>query len=227
MGENPDEIKTDIEATRSRLAEEINLLSAKISPGRVAGRTAEDAKHAVAHARERMASGAADAKVRLAGATEDFGPRASATAHKARDTVGHAVTKVGHNPQVAATAHKARDTVGHAVTKVGHNPQVAATAHKARDTVGHAVTKVGHNPQVAATAEKAQQARETVGHAVTKVGHNPQVAATTEKVRESAGQTARTVRTRAAANPRATVTVAGVAVTAIVVTVALRRRACR
>ncbi|WP_165486328.1 DUF3618 domain-containing protein [Frankia sp. Cppng1_Ct_nod] len=203
MGENPDEIKTDIEATRSRLAEEINLLSAKISPGRVAGRTAEDAKHAVAHARERMASGAADAKVRLAGATEDFGPRASATAHKARDTVGHAVTKVGHNPQVAATAHKARDTVGHAVTKVGHNPQVAATA------------------------EKAQQARETVGHAVTKVGHNPQVAATTEKVRESAGQTARTVRTRAAANPRATATVAGVAVTAIVVTVALRRRACR
>ncbi len=122
MGENPDKIKTDIEATRSRLTEELGLLSEKISPGQVAGRAAEDAKSAVAHARKRVASGTAGARVRFAGAAEELAPKASATAHKA-----------------SVTAHKAKQTADEVVHRASQNPQITATARKVRESTGQAV----------------------------------------------------------------------------------------
>ncbi|SBW28956.1 DUF3618 domain-containing protein [Protofrankia symbiont of Coriaria ruscifolia] len=122
MGENPDKIRTDIEATRSRLTEELGLLSEKISPGRVAGRTAADARSAVVHARERVASGAAGARTRFAGVTEELAPKASATAHKA-----------------SVTAHKAKQTADEVVYRASQNPQVIATSRKVRESTGQAV----------------------------------------------------------------------------------------
>ncbi|WP_239348185.1 MULTISPECIES: DUF3618 domain-containing protein [unclassified Frankia] len=134
MDENPNSINTDIEATRTRLAEELTALSEKMSPTKAAGRTVEDAKIAIAHTWERMATGAADARVRLAGATEDLAPRASATAQKAKDSAGRAVHRVGQNPHFAGNAQHVRDAASQTAAKVSHNPRVTATAEKVRES---------------------------------------------------------------------------------------------
>ncbi|WP_322768106.1 DUF3618 domain-containing protein [Frankia sp. Cr1] len=152
MAENPDSIKNEIDTTRTRLADELAALSEKVRPAKVAGRTAEDARIVAAHTWERVTTGAAGARVRLAGATEDLGPRASATAHKA-----------------SATAHRAKDTAGRTVHRVGQNPQVAGTAQHARAAASQAATKVGHNPHVTATAEKMRESTEHTARTVAAV----------------------------------------------------------
>ncbi|WP_322760318.1 DUF3618 domain-containing protein [Frankia sp. Cr2] len=152
MAENPDSIKTEIETTRTRLANELAALSEKVRPAKVAGRTAEDARTVAAHTWERVATGAAGARVRLAGATEDLGPKASATAHKA-----------------SVTAHRAKDTAGRTVHRVGQNPQVAGTAQHARAAASQTATKVSHNPHVTATADKVRESSEHTARTVATV----------------------------------------------------------
>ncbi|WP_250284422.1 DUF3618 domain-containing protein [Frankia sp. CiP1_Cm_nod2] len=129
MGENPDKIRTDIEMTRSRLAEELGLLSERVSPGRVAGRTAQDARVAVTHARERVVSGTADARTRLAGYAGELGPKVSTTAHRASVTAHRA----------SAGAYRAGQTADELVHRAGQNPRVAAGTRKIRESTGQVV----------------------------------------------------------------------------------------
>ncbi|KLL12243.1 MULTISPECIES: DUF3618 domain-containing protein [Protofrankia] len=149
MGENPDKIRTDIELTRSRLSEELGLLSERVSPGRVAGRTAEDARSAVTHARERVVSGTAGARIRLAGYAGELGPKASVTAHRAsagayraRQAADELVHRAGQNPQIAAGTRKIRESTGQVIrttrSRAADNP--GATRAVAAGVAGTAVT---------------------------------------------------------------------------------------
>ncbi|OHV35645.1 MULTISPECIES: DUF3618 domain-containing protein [Pseudofrankia] len=65
MGERPEEIRSEIEETRDRISAEIDELTDRYSPGRVAGRKVHDARDAAASMRARAGVGAGGIRQRL------------------------------------------------------------------------------------------------------------------------------------------------------------------
>ncbi|WP_462188771.1 MULTISPECIES: DUF3618 domain-containing protein [unclassified Frankia] len=151
---SPDEIRSDIEATRARLGSDLDQLSDRVSPQKVAGRTAQDIKRRVTTATEAV-------RPKVAATTEIAAEKARDTADQAKATVRR---QFDAHPQLAVTAQKARATAGSAAgtaTQTVHkqieaHPQVAAKAGQVRDTAGSALTagrqKAADNPRAAGSA---------------------------------------------------------------------------
>ena len=135
MGAKPEELKRDIEATRAQLGEDLDQLTEKVSPGRVATRAAEDAK-----------SAASSLAARVSSTTNDLKPKVAHGAQKAKTSAGSALGTVRdraeQNPQVAAAATKARESAGHAAQAVKGqleaHPQVEAKAQQAKESASNA-----------------------------------------------------------------------------------------
>ncbi|ADP84891.1 DUF3618 domain-containing protein [Pseudofrankia inefficax] len=81
MGARPEEIRSEIEETRDRITAEIDELTARYSPGRVASRKANGARDAATSMRAKVGSGAAGMKQRLA--------LRSSSHHEHSSTCGH------------------------------------------------------------------------------------------------------------------------------------------
>lgn len=100
MGAKPEELRRDIEATRAQLGEDLDQLTEKISPGRVASRKAADARTAAsglaakvssttAELRPKVVGGAQHAKVAVKGQL-DAHPAVGAKAQQAKESAEHA-----------------------------------------------------------------------------------------------------------------------------------------
>ncbi|CAO5158594.1 DUF3618 domain-containing protein [Frankia sp. AiPs1] len=151
---SPDEIRSDIEATRARLGDDLDELSARVSPSQVAGRTAHDL-------RERVNTATNAVRPKVAAATGTATEKARHTADQAKATVR---SQLDAHPQVAATAHRAASTAGSAAGTATHtvqrqldaHPQVAAKVTQARDSAGDAVgtgrRKAAENPKATGLA---------------------------------------------------------------------------
>ncbi|MCK9897925.1 DUF3618 domain-containing protein [Frankia sp. AgB32] len=134
-----DEIRSDIEATRARLGSDLDQLSDRVSPHRVAGRTAQDLRRRVSSTTETARHTADQAKATMRRQL-DAHPQVTASAEKARQTAGSAAgsaTQTVHrqldaHPQVAAKVQQARDTAGSAVStsrqKAADNPRTTGLA---------------------------------------------------------------------------------------------------
>ncbi|WP_154793978.1 DUF3618 domain-containing protein [Occultella kanbiaonis] len=90
MSTEPDRIRSDIERTRAELSSDVDALTDRVSPSRIAERQTDKVKSAVSNAKEKVF-----------GAAEDARPSASDSAGSAADTV-------------AGAAHVAADRIGHA-----------------------------------------------------------------------------------------------------------------
>ncbi|MCL9796738.1 DUF3618 domain-containing protein, partial [Frankia sp. AgKG'84/4] len=146
---SPDEIRSDIEATRARLGSDLDQLSDRVSPHRVAGRTAQDLRRRVSSATDAV-------RPKVTATTGTATEKARHTADQAKATVRR---QLDAHPQVTASAEKARQSAGSAAgsaTQTVHrqldaHPQVAAKVQHARDTAGSAVSagrqKASDNPR--------------------------------------------------------------------------------
>jgi len=77
---SPDEIRADIEATRSRLGSDLDELSDRVNPQKVAGRTAQDLKRRVTSTTDAV-------RPKVAAATGTATDKARVTADQAKATV--------------------------------------------------------------------------------------------------------------------------------------------
>jgi hypothetical protein len=102
VGTRPDEVKAEIEATRAQLEKDLDQLNDKISPGKVAARTAHDA---------RVAAGRTASSMR-----ERVGqnPAVESVRRKAHEQVDHTAATVrgqmDAHPRVATSTQKAMES---------------------------------------------------------------------------------------------------------------------
>lgn len=91
MSDSPDDIRAEIEKTRSELGGDVDALADKVSPSKMVGRQTDKVKNAIGSVRERVMGAADDATSSLSGA----GSSAAAQMGDARDRV---MTKAEGNP---------------------------------------------------------------------------------------------------------------------------------
>ncbi|WP_018500590.1 DUF3618 domain-containing protein [Parafrankia discariae] len=140
----PDEIRADIEATRAQLGHDLDELSDRISPHKVAGRTAAGVKDKVAGAGSALKPKLDEATVRARGTAGHAATAAQQTAHRQLDA----------HPQVADVLHRTTATAGSAMT-VGRE-KAAQTAAAGRAKAGPLITagrdRARENPRAAGSA---------------------------------------------------------------------------
>ncbi|WP_432561669.1 DUF3618 domain-containing protein [Kineococcus sp. SYSU DK003] len=101
MAEEPEQLKHDIEGTRSQLSADLDALSDKISPSNVAHRQVEAAKASVAGVRDRIMGSAHDAADSVKGAADSVKGAASSSGDAAGGGVAKAKSKAQGNPLAA------------------------------------------------------------------------------------------------------------------------------
>jgi len=112
---SPDEIRAEIEATREHLGQDLDELSERLSPHRVAGRTAENVRH------------------KMSDAGNALRPKVMAVTDRARTSTQQAATvarrQLDAHPQVASAVQKTREGAQIAVrsgrSKAAGNPGAA------------------------------------------------------------------------------------------------------
>lgn len=97
MGQDTEELKRDIEATRSDMSEKLEAIGDRVSPGRIIERK-----------KNKMSASAQSLRARVMGTASDTQERLADTAHSAldsvTDTASHATDVIKHAPS-AATSH--------------------------------------------------------------------------------------------------------------------------
>ncbi|CAI7974276.1 DUF3618 domain-containing protein [Frankia sp. Hr75.2] len=140
----PDEIRADIEATRAQLGHDLDELSDRVSPHKVAERTAAGVKDKVAGAGSALKPKLDEAALRARGSAGHAAAVAQETAHRQLDA----------HPQVADALHRTTATAGSAVTIGREKATQTATAGRAK--AGALVTagrdRARENPRAAGSA---------------------------------------------------------------------------
>jgi cobalamin biosynthesis Mg chelatase CobN len=122
VGTTPDEVRAEIEATRAQLEKDLDQLGEKVSPGKVAARTAHDA---------RVAAGRAASAVRD---RAEQNPAVASVRRKAHERADHTATAVrgqmDAHPRVVEGAQMAKDSTLRATQAAGRqarrNPRTSA-----------------------------------------------------------------------------------------------------
>lgn len=97
MGTTPDELKGEVEARRSHLARNVDLLAERVTPSRIAWRRVDSARHRLTTVKEQVM-----------GSATDTGHSARHLAGQAGDAAGQLTDRVGDAAgQVAETAQQA------------------------------------------------------------------------------------------------------------------------
>ena len=94
MSENPDAIRSDIEATRARLGTNVDAVADKVTPSNIVHRQTDKVRDAVFGVKEKVMGAADHATANIHGGTGHTG---NATGH-ARDAVGDAGHAIGDAP---------------------------------------------------------------------------------------------------------------------------------
>ena len=94
MSDNPDAIRSDIEATRARLGTNVDAVADKVTPSNIVHRQTDKVRDAVFGVKEKVMGAADHATANIHGGTGHTG---NATGH-ARDAVGDAGHAIGEAP---------------------------------------------------------------------------------------------------------------------------------
>lgn len=101
---DPDQIKQDIEATRTQLSGDVNALNEKVSPGRVVGRQVQRTRSAVTNLKERVmgSDSDSDSPGALSSAASSVSDTASSVADVASSAPAAVRQQTQGNPLAAA-----------------------------------------------------------------------------------------------------------------------------
>jgi RNA 3'-terminal phosphate cyclase len=138
VGEDPEQLEREIEATRAKLGQDIDALEEKINPKKVANRSVASAKEKVAEARDKVAGKANEAKQKMQnggpGGTGDQKGIADTVKEKAGPLVGTAREKA--QPLMDKAAPVAQQVKEKAAVRAGLDPQTADTKQVATTLAG-------------------------------------------------------------------------------------------
>jgi hypothetical protein len=133
VGEDPEQLEQEIEATRAKLGQDIDALEEKINPKKVAHRSVESAKERVADVKAKVVGKAGEAKEKMSsgqnGAGADNGPGQKAAG--LADTV-----KEKAQPLVDKAAPAAQQVKEKAAIRAGLDPATADTKQVATTLAG-------------------------------------------------------------------------------------------
>jgi Protein of unknown function (DUF3618) len=147
VGEDPEQLEREIEATRAKLGEDIDALEEKINPKKVAHRSVESAKEKVAEVKDKVVGKATQAKEKVTSSgngdgggegTPGLGQKAAGLAgtvkEKAAPLVGTALEKA--QPLVDKATPAAQQVKEKAAVRAGLDPQTADTKQVATTLAG-------------------------------------------------------------------------------------------
>ncbi|PWU57402.1 DUF3618 domain-containing protein [Micromonospora globispora] len=103
MSTDPDQIRREIEATRSNLSSDVDALAYKVSPARIVDDRKQRARNALQNVRDKVM-----------GTASDYGHSTGHAAHSVADHASSAASTVGDK------AHAAASTVGDAAQRAPH-----------------------------------------------------------------------------------------------------------
>ena len=100
MVREPQEVRSDIEATRERLGSHLDTLSDKVAPSKVAERRVDDARRAASTVREKLMGAARQTREQVgdADSTDRMGDQMSMATSSLRETAGSAKETVTSAP---------------------------------------------------------------------------------------------------------------------------------
>jgi hypothetical protein len=135
VGEDPEQLERQIEATRAKLGQDIDALEEKVNPKKVAQRSVESAKEKLVGAKDKVASKTTGAKEQVAGgegvASENGG---NGLRQKAADLAGTVKQKA--QPLVDKATPAAQQVREKAAIRAGLDPQTADTKQVATTLAG-------------------------------------------------------------------------------------------
>ena len=135
MGEDPEQLERQIEATRAKLGQDIDALEEKVNPKKVAQRSVESAKEKLAGAKDKVASKTTDAKDKVAGSKGDAsGNGENGLGQKAAGLAGTVKQKA--QPLVDKATPAAQQVKEKAAIRAGLDPQTADTKQVATTLAG-------------------------------------------------------------------------------------------
>jgi len=138
VGEDPEQLEREIEATRAKLGQDIDALEEKINPKKVANRSVASAKEKVAEIRGKVAGKATEAKQKMqnggSAGTGDQKGLADTVKEKAGPLVGTAREKA--QPLMDKAAPVAQQVKEKAAVRAGLDPQTADTKQVATTLAG-------------------------------------------------------------------------------------------
>lgn len=133
MGARPEEIRSEIEETRDRITAEIDELTARYSPGRVASRKASGARDAAVSMRAKVGSGAAGMKQRLALRSSSHHEHSSTCGHlgEGRAGTGQALDVGASHPAAERRGEARRRERGARLRRPGRGDDTPSTPYPA------------------------------------------------------------------------------------------------
>ena len=134
MGEDPEQLERQIEATRAKLGEDIDALEEKINPKKVAHRSVESAKGKVAEVKDRVVSKAGEAKQKVTSSQSGAAGDSPGLGQKAAGLAGTVREKT--QPLVAKATPAAQQVKEKAAVRAGLDPQTADTKQDATTLAG-------------------------------------------------------------------------------------------
>lgn len=137
MGEDPEQLEEQIEATRAKLGQDIDALEEKVNPKKVAQRSVESAKEKLAGAKDKVASMTTEAKEKAAGDRDKgtaSGNGGNGLGQKAAGLAGTVKQKA--QPLVDKATPAAQQVKEKAAIRAGLDPQTADTKQVATTLAG-------------------------------------------------------------------------------------------
>jgi Protein of unknown function (DUF3618)/Putative Actinobacterial Holin-X, holin superfamily III len=140
VGEDPERLEREIEATRAKLGQDIDALEEKVNPKKVAHRSVESAKEKAAEVKDKVVAKAAEAKEKATSSGNGGGDESPGLGQKATGLAGTVKEKAA--PLVGTAREKAQ-------------PLVDRAAPAAQQVKEKAAIRAGLDPQTADTKQVA------------------------------------------------------------------------
>jgi hypothetical protein len=153
VGEDPEQLEREIEATRAKLGEDIDALEEKINPKKVAHRSVESAKGKVAEVKDKVVGKATEAKDKVAAKAGDAKDKVTPSSEVAPGSSDGPALGDKAAGLAGTVKEKAAPLVGTAWQKA--QPLVEKAGPAAQSVKEKAAVRAGLDPQTADTKQVA------------------------------------------------------------------------
>jgi len=162
MSSNPDEIRADIERTRSELSSDVDQLVEEVNPKNVARRQVDKVTGKAASVRDKVMGGASDTAGSIGGTASSLGDRASSLGDRAAGAPSAAKRQAQGNPLAAGViAFGAGMLVASLLPATDKEAELARTAKDKAEPLKDEVSSVAKEA-AQNLKEPAQQAAQSV-----------------------------------------------------------------